>query len=395
MLRNWHLPLMLVAMVGFSALEPPTVQGQRPGQQPTLTEAFFKQYDKDGDGRLSREEFPERLRAIFPRIDADGDGFVTREEDARFRRARRAGAASRPAIQRPLQLPENVRAELNVPYAGTDNPRQMLDLYLPKKPASEKPLPVVVWIHGGAWLGGDKSGGSGMVAPLVASGNYAGVSVGYRLTNEATWPAQIHDCKAAVRWIRAHAKKYHLDPARIGVWGSSAGGHLVAMLGTSGGVKELEGTLGKHLDQSSRVTCVVDYFGPSDLLTMGKYPSLMKHDAPDSPESKLVGGPVQERKEAARSASPTAYVSKDDPPFLIVHGDKDPLVPHNQSERLAAALRKAGAEVKFITVKGGSHGGFRSEELTRRVHRFFDKHLRGQDVQISAEAIPQGQGPRP
>ncbi len=304
-------------------------------------------------------------------------------------------AQQRPKPPRQPQLPENVRAELNVPYAGTDNPRQTLDLYLPKKPTGEKPLPVVVWIHGGAWLGGNKRSGRNMLAPLVASGDYAGVSVAYRLTNEAIWPVQVHDCKAAVRWIRAHAKKYNLDPDRIGVWGSSAGGHLVAMLGTSGGVKKLEGKLGGHLDHESRVTCVVDYFGPSDMLTMGKYPSRMKHDAPDSPESILVGGPLQETKEAARCASPTTYVSKDDPPFLIVHGDKDPLVPHNQSVRLTETLRKAGADVTFITIKGGGHGGFRSEELTRRVHRFFDRHLRGRDVEISAATIPQGQGNRP
>jgi acetyl esterase/lipase len=234
-----------------------------------------------------------------------------------------------------------------------------------------------------------------MFVPLVASGDYAGVSVGYRLSNEATWPAQIHDCKAAIRWIRAHAKKYNLDPERIGVWGSSAGGHLVAMLGTSGGVKELEGTLGKHLDQDSRVACVVDYFGPSDMLTIGKYPSQLKHNAPDSPEAKLLGGPLQEMQQAAQSASPTTYVSKDDPPFLIVHGDQDLVVPYNQSERLSEALRKVGAQVTFITVKGGGHGGFRGEESTRRVHRFFDKHLRGQDVEISAETISQGQGANP
>jgi acetyl esterase/lipase len=302
--------------------------------------------------------------------------------EAAVAQARRAGPPS----------PPDVRTELNVPYAGTDNPRQMLDLYLPNKPASEKPLPVVVWIHGGAWLGGNKSSGREMLLPLVASGNYAGVSVAYRLSNEATWPAQIHDCKAAIRWIRANARKYHLDPQRIGVWGASAGGHLVAMLGTSGGVKELEGTLGKHLDQDSRVTCVVDYFGPTDMLTIGKYPSQMKHDAPDSPEAKLLGGPITKMKEAARSASPTSFVSKDDPPFLIVHGDKDPLVPHNQSERLAEALRKVGVPVTLITVQGGGHGGFRSQELIRRVYRFFDKHLRGQEVEISAETISQDQG---
>jgi len=176
------------------------------------------------------------------------------------------------------------------------------------------------------------------------------------------------------------------DGSRIGVWGSSAGGHLVAMLGTSGGVKELEGDLGKHTDQDSRVTCVVDYFGPSDLLSMGKYPSRMDHNSADSPESRLVGGPVQETKDAARSAAPTSYVSKDDPPFLIAHGTEDPLVPLNQSERLDASLRKAGVDVLLVKMVGAGHG-FRNEEITRRVHAFFEKHLRGKDVGISGEPI--------
>ncbi len=292
------------------------------------------------------------------------------------------------------RIPDTIRAELDIPYADTDNPRQRLDLFLPREPAGNQPLPVVAWIHGGAWLGGDKRSGLGMLASLVASGQYAGVSIGYRLTGESSWPTQIHDCKAAIRWIRANARKHNLDPHKIGVWGSSAGGHLVAMLGTSGGVEELEGKLGKHLQQDSRVTCVVDYFGPSDLLSIGKYPSNLNHDGPDSPESRLVGGPVQETREAARSASPTTYVSKDDSPFLIVHGDNDMTVPYNQSERLNDALRKAGVDVTFITITGGGHGGFRSEELLRRVRQFFDRHLRGQDGEISAGRITQGQGSR-
>ncbi len=291
------------------------------------------------------------------------------------------------------RVTETVRVQWDVPYAGTDNPRQRLDLFLPKSPNGDKPLPVVVWIHGGAWRAGDKRSGTGKLAELAASGNYAGVSVAYRLTGEAIWPTQIHDCKAAIRWIRGNAAKYNLDPQRIGVWGSSAGGHLVAMLGTSGDVKDLEGDLGQHGDQGSRVTCVVDYFGPSDLLTMGQYPSRMDHDAANSPESLLVGGPLQETKEAAREASPTSYVSKDDPPFLIVHGDKDPLVPHNQSVRLHAALKRADVDVLFITVKGAGHGGFRGEELPRRVKAFFEKHLRGRDSEISEEPITQDDAP--
>ena len=136
------------------------------------------------------------------------------------------------------------------------------------------------------------------------------------------------------------------------------------------------------------MTCVVDYFGPSELLTMGDFPSAMDHNAPESPESKLVGGTLQETKSVAQNASPVTYVSKDDPPFLVVHGDKDMTVPHNQSVRLEARLRDVGADVTFITIVGGGHGGFGNEELTRRVDAFFAKHLRGQDAKIQGGTIP-------
>jgi acetyl esterase/lipase len=294
---------------------------------------------------------------------------------------------SRPgAVQ--FQLPDTITIEKDVPYAGTKNPRQTLDLLLPKKPSSDRPLPVVAFIHGGAWQAGDKSGGLGMLSGLVGSGDYAGVTIGYRLTDEAIWPAQIHDCKAAIRWIRANAGKYHLDPDRIGVTGGSAGGHLVAMLGTSGGVAALEGELGPHLGIDSRVRCVVDEFGPSELLAMSEYPTRMDHNAPNSPESRLVGGKLQEHKDEARAASPISYVSREDPPFLIIHGDNDPLVPFNQSVRLHKSLKSAGVESLFVTVRGGGHGGFRNPEISKRVRLFFDKHLRGRDVTISEEPVP-------
>jgi acetyl esterase/lipase len=286
------------------------------------------------------------------------------------------------------KLPDSVKLEADIPYAGTDNPRQKLNLLLPKTPKDDKPLPVIVHIHGGAWLGGDRAGGHGRLAPYVASGEYAAVAVGYRLTNEAIWPAQIHDCKAAIRWIRANAKKYNLDPDKIGVVGESAGGHLVALLGTSGGVKELEGELGPHKDVSSKVQCVVDLFGPADILTMQDGGSKMDHDGPNSPEGKLLGGRVKDKKDAAKAASPLTYVAADNPPFLIIHGNKDPLVPFNQSERLSAALKKAKVECYFVAVDGGGHGGFRNPEIQKRERLFFDKHLRGGNGTISEETVP-------
>jgi acetyl esterase/lipase len=255
--------------------------------------------------------------------------------------------------RQPPPLPDGVEAHLDIPYADTDHPRQRLDLYLPEARASDKLLPVIAFIHGGAWRAGNKEGGRGQVLRFARSGEYAGVSIGYRLSSDAVWPAQIHDCKAAIRWLRAHAAEYNLDPDRIGVMGSSAGGHLVAMLGVSNGVEDLAGDVGPDTEQPSGVTCVVDLFGPTDLLTMNDYPSRIDHDSPNSPESLLIGGAIQRHPDTARAASPLSYVTRDDAPILIIHGTDDPLVPFNQSEQFLAALKQAGVESYLIPVEGG------------------------------------------
>jgi acetyl esterase/lipase len=348
----------------------PSLLAQPPGGNP------FDRFDANKDGKVTRDEVPERLRERFDSIDANKDGLISAEEQKAFL------ASGGPARG-------EVKVEQDIPYAGTKDPRQTLDLLLPKAPKGDKPLPVVVGIHGGGWLSGDKSQGVGGIMTLVASGEYAGVTINYRLSGQAPWPAQVFDCKAAIRWVRGNAEKYHLDPDRIGVIGGSAGGHLVAMLGTSGGVEGLEGDLGPYKGLSSQVRCVVDQFGPSELATMGDAPSSLDHNAPGSPESKLLGGPILENKEKAKVASPITYVSKDDPPFLIIHGDKDMIVPYDQSERLTKALKAAGVDVLLVKVEGGGHGGFRNPEIPRRVRQFFDKHLRGQAVgTISEESVP-------
>ena len=281
------------------------------------------------------------------------------------------GAAARAAekAKKPAQapLPPGVKALRDIEYVPGGHERHKLDLYLPEK--SEGKLPLVVWIHGGGWQAGSKSGGPAL--PLTAKG-YAVACINYRLSQHAPFPAQIEDCKTAIRWLRANAKKYNLDPEHIGVWGGSAGGHLVALLGTTGGVKELEGT-GGNLDQSSRVQAVVDWFGPSDFTDIG--PRL---DDSKSPVSLLLGGPVKENKEKAAKASPITYVSKDAAPFLIMHGDKDNLVPLSQSERLADALKKVGVEVTLKVLTGAGHGGadFQNPENRKLIEGFFDKHLR-------------------
>lgn len=349
-------------------------------------EDIIKHDDKNSDGKLSMEELPEGPRRNFSRIDRNGDGFIALGE-LQAALSRRAGPPAAPAGGRPMRVPDSVEVMRDLPYANTDNPRQRLDLYLPKNRSSDKPLPVIVFIHGGGWKGGDKASGAGNVMRFVTTGDYAGVSVGYRLTNEARWPEQIFDCKAAIRWIRGNAEKYHLDAARIGVWGSSAGGHLVSMLGTSGDVTALEGKLGTFTTSSSRVTCVVNYFGPENFVTMVDKPSTIDRTTPDYPEALLIGGRVQDKPEAAKAASPITYVSGDDPPFLTAHGTKDPLVPFDQALELDAAMKEAGVPHLLIEMTNGGHG-FRSEELDRRVQQFFDLHLRGVKGEISAAAIP-------
>jgi len=252
---------------------------------------------------------------------------------------------------REFPLPPGVKVLKDLEYGRASGRAMLLDLYLPEK--GIQPLPLIIWIHGGAWMSGSKKNPS--PALRFTADGYAVAHVGYRLSHEAKFPAQIHDCKAAVRWLRANAQKYNLDSNKFVAWGGSAGGHLVALLGTSGGVAELEGEV-NDLKESSRVQAVVDWFGPTDFLRIGSAESDLQHNAPDSPESKLIGGALLENKEKAAKASPITYVSKDAPPFLIMHGDRDRTVPFNQSELLYAALKQAGVDATFVPMKGAGHG---------------------------------------
>ncbi|HUE72846.1 MAG TPA: alpha/beta hydrolase, partial [Pirellulaceae bacterium] len=270
------------------------------------------------------------------------------------------------------QLRERLVVETDVEYGKAGEMPLKLDVIKPKAAADEsKRRPCIVWIHGGGWQGGNKNSGLGRIGAWVAEGDYVGISVGYRLSGVATWPAQIHDCKAAIRWIRANADKLGIDPEKIGVWGSSAGGHLVSLLGTSGDVKELEGNNGTP-GVSSRVACVVDYCGPSDFLRFARSGASAANT--NGPVSKLLGGPVSEKQEAAKEASPVTYVTKDDPPFLVVHGTADRTVPFAQGETFYEKLKAAGVDATFVKLDGGGHG-IGGPEITARAKNFFDKHL--------------------
>lgn len=292
--------------------------------------------------------------------------------------------SARPKVApKPPVIPPNVVVERDVQYGQAGDVPLLLDVVRPKEKC-EKPRPVIAFIHGGGWRAGSKSSVIGNLLPYAASGNYVGVSIEYRLSDVAIWPAQIHDCKAAIRWIRANAQKYNLDPEKIGVWGGSAGGHLVSMLGVSGGVKELEGGCGSA-GHSSQVTCVVDFCGPSDFPAIAR----VKADAGRAaynPVSMLLGGPVEEKQDLAKSASPITYVSSGAPPFLVVHGTADPIVPLDQATSFHAALKKAGVSSTFLKIEGGGHG-IGGPEVQKRVQAFFEKHLRGQPVEVSDEPI--------
>lgn len=273
-------------------------------------------------------------------------------------------------------LPEGARVLRDLAYVENGHARQKLDLYLPEK--AQGPLPLIIWIHGGGWQNGAKDGCPPARRDFLQRG-YAVASLGYRLSGDAIFPAQVEDCKAGVRWLRAHAKEYSLDPDRFGVWGSSAGGHLVALLGTSGNERNFD--VGPNLGVSSRVQAVCDYYGPTDLTQMDSHAVVgarLKHDDAKSPEACLLGGPVQENKEKAARANPITYVSTNAlPPFLIVHGDADPVVPFHQSELLFDALKKAGAQVNLHRVTGAGHGqGIGGSEIDARVNGFFDRWLK-------------------
>ena len=279
-------------------------------------------------------------------------------------------SAQRQSAAQPPKVPEGVTVHRDLAYVMDGHERQKLDLYIPD--AAEN-LPLIIWVHGGAWKGGNKKH---YVPREYLKAGYAGASINYRLSQHAIFPAQIEDVKAAVRWLRTNAETYRLDPNRFAAWGSSAGGHLVAMLGAAGDVTEFE--VGENLEVSSRIQAVVDYYGPTDFLQMDAHrlPDGLVHDAPDSPESKLVGGPIQEHKDRVAKANPITYVSKDDPPFLIIHGDQDKLVPYHQSVLLRDALDGVGAQVTFYKVEGGGHGWFRDPRVPELTKAFLEKHLK-------------------
>jgi acetyl esterase/lipase len=270
----------------------------------------------------------------------------------------------------------------DVPYANLSESQKM-DIYLPDK--FKGPYPVIVSIHGGGWCTGDKVGTDVLIAWQGRERGYAVVSINYRLSGEALFPAQINDVKAAIRFIRANASKYNLNPDKIAVWGSSSGGALSALAGTSGDVKELQDLTLGNADQSDRVQAVVDWCGPLNLLTMDAQFKAsgvagFLTNTPTSYGSKYLGKQVNEVPDLAKKADPATYITPDDPPIFIQHGTDDKWVPVQQSIDFAAKLEPVlGKDKVHIEVMPGvEHGGqpFNNSENTSKVLDFLDKTLK-------------------
>ncbi len=246
----------------------------------------------------------------------------------------------------------------------------------PATGAGSAPRPAIIWVHGGGWRSGTKDQGLDRLRTLAQRG-WFGLTIEYRLSGEAIFPAQIEDVKCAVRYLRSHATQLNVDPDRIAIWGSSAGGHLVALAGVSADRAELEG-VGSWLGVSSRVQAVVDWYGPTDLLQMQSQglPCSGDHSSASSPEGLMVGCALQSCPDKARAASPITYVSPDDPPMLIQHGTNDCTVPAMQSTTFASALTAVGVPATLELFSGAGHGGpeFATNANLERIYRFLSDH---------------------
>ncbi len=272
---------------------------------------------------------------------------------------------------RPFDLPSGVAHLPGRIYRPDVLPPQALDLFW--HPQATAPCPLVIWIHGGGWQAGSRL--DPHPALFMLEHGFAVASIDYRLSHQALFPAQIEDCKAAVRWLRTMAPRYRLDDKRFGVWGASAGGHLAALLGTAGSHAAWD-RQGPCRHQSSRVQAVCDWFGPVDLLRMNQPPGTIDHQSASAPEGRLVGGPVATRPRLVAQADPRRHIDQRCPPFLIMHGERDQTVVPQQSRLLTQALKQAEVPVTTIFVPDAGHGFDDRPELLDQVLTFFDRSLK-------------------
>ncbi len=289
----------------------------------------------------------------------------------------------------PAPIPEADTAHIarkmfDIAYADR-SPAQRLDIYWPADGAG--PFPVIMAIHGGAFMGGDKR--DMQLEPMLAGleRGYAVVSINYRMSGEALFPALVYDIKAAIRWVRANAAQFLFDPARIAVWGGSAGGYLSLMAGVAANVPALDDLSLGNSDQPCHVQAVVDWFGPTDFLKMDAQlaesgmapPAEFAHSGANSPESLLLGRQITEIPDLVRAANPETYLHVGAPPFFIQHGDRDDTVPHQQSARFAACahLLLGKEKVRLELLPGARHAdpAFATPQNIQKVLAFLDQTL--------------------
>ena len=362
-----------------------TQQDQRPQTNQfdaRKTMAGWLALDKDGDKKLSLKEADGRLKRGFARIDKDKDNLLSQQELQTYLGylVRRAAQPRQPAnknqqtmsTERLLQsAPDNVVIEPDIFYRQGKSKAWQLDLIRPKA-ASDGLRPGIVFIHGGGWRNGDKRKGVFLSGAIeYAQRGYVCITVNYRLVDEARFPACVEDVKTAVRWFRAHAAKYQLDPKRIGGFGNSAGAHLVAMLGLTGPDAGLDGD-GPYQDHSSALQAICAAATPTDFLFFPE--GRARHKAFDG----LLGGDSKTLQERAKRASPIHHVRASAPPFLLFHGTADKTVDVRHSDSFVAALRKAGAkDVTFMRFDGAGHGVFtqQANKTKPAMEAFFKRTL--------------------
>jgi acetyl esterase/lipase len=295
--------------------------------------------------------------------------------------------ATNPPTANPPRTEENgISVYRSIGYTEADTSSQSLDLFLPWK-LPPGPLPLVILIHGGGWLSGDKKDFAGL-APEFVSRGFAVATINYRLSSQGTWPAQIVDSKAAVRWLRTNASQYHLDPKRFAVGGHSAGAHLAAFLGATNGVKEFD--KGTNLNASSDVQAVLWFSGIADLVARATTPGFEIVQKSNSDQSRLLGAPTMDRRSLAIAASPVTWVSRKTAPFFFEAGTEDKVVPLNQVDLMKAALDKYNIYSEVHLLKGVSH--FSLEFFDKQHLSLIDQFLK-RELHVDEHAVPPKKSP--
>lgn len=354
-------PLMLLIQSCGSAAGQPT-----PTIQPAA-EVSFSQFDADSSGDLDRSEILDLQADIFEHVDRLFDDKLLANEYRGYTNLLETIAQNRTV------LPAGLTVHQDIAYVEGGHHRQLLDLYLPSNADPSKPLPLVIWIYGGGWHKGTKAQFT-FQSGLLEKG-FAVAAINYRLTRHAAAQDQIHDSNAAIRYLRANAERYGLDPERFGVWGSSAGGHLASLVAAGSDIPALQGQLGT-IDISSRTQAAMIWHGPSDMFKMFEFVESQKPNVnwAKQPLHKLFDGLPETKASLIKLGSPVNHITTDDPPFFMMHADGDPIVPLNQSEILQERLRAAGVSAELHIVRRDIHGAFTDSAELELVSQFFEQH---------------------